>query len=100
MTTKQKRTRPGLLRDYRATAGYTPRRAGTRWREGAPEYVLDCFDNGGETVDRYTVLLCGSLWQPEFRHTYAYLAMSDAPGHPQGFSQYGEGATPEFRYRQ
>lgn len=34
---------------------YTPRRAGARWREGAPDYVLDCFDGGEQFADRYTV---------------------------------------------
>lgn len=34
---------------------YRPRRAGKRWREGAPEYILDCFDHPKET-DRYTVM--------------------------------------------
>lgn len=35
-----------------------PRRAGARWREGAPPYILDCFDSKGATADRYTVLFC------------------------------------------
>lgn len=33
---------------------YTPRRAGIRWREGAPDYILDCFDNP-QFADRYTI---------------------------------------------
>lgn len=71
---------------------YRPRRATKRWQESAPEYVLDCFDNKGATVDRYTVLFGGSLLEPALlknREVY-YLGMSDAPTHPQGFSQWGE----------
>lgn len=33
---------------------YTPRRANARWREGAPDYILDCFDHPA-FADRYTV---------------------------------------------
>ena len=43
---------------------YRPRRATKRWLEGAPEYVLDCFDNRGKTVDRYTVCSAASLMVP------------------------------------
>jgi hypothetical protein len=88
---------------------YTPRRAGKRWQEGAPEYILDVFDNKGKTFDRYTVLFCGSLlgWMPLEQRTYAntyiqYLDMSDNPTHPQGFSQWGEMTAPQaaaYRYR-
>lgn len=33
---------------------YSPRRAGKRWLEGAPTYVLDCFDHP-EFADRFTI---------------------------------------------
>lgn len=80
---------------------YRPRRAGKRWREGAPEYILDCFDNRGETCDHYTVM----FW-PE-RGTrrdvwVQYLGMSDAPSHPQGVSMWGELSAHDaanYRYR-
>src|SRR5262245_1634558 len=77
-----------------ALRSYRPRRAGlSRWLQGAPSYVVDCFDHPA-TIDRYTVV----LWGPELGSesgTYAntrvpYLAMSDAPTHPQGFSQWGD----------
>lgn len=74
---------------------YRPRRAGKRWLEGAPEYVLDVFDNKGKTCDRYTVLFGGSLLEPtllEHRKVFM-LSMSDNPTHPQGFSQWGEVST-------
>jgi len=39
------------------------------------------FDNGGKTLDRYTVIINNSIF-----------AMSDNPEHPQGVNQYvGEG---------
>lgn len=41
-----------------------------------------CYDNGGETIDRYTVV---------FSNQCQYLSMSAAPYHPQGFGQHGEG---------
>lgn len=92
---------------------YTPRRAGKRWREGAPDYVLDCLDNKDKTTDRYTVLFCGEFLMYTDRNgdiqqgsdtlanTYVqYLAMSGAPTHPQGFSQWGElSAYNAARYR-
>lgn len=69
---------------------YQPRRATKRWQEQAPEYVLDVFDNKGKTVDRYTVLIGGSQWEPSMGRNVMYLGMSGAPTHPQGFSQWGE----------
>jgi hypothetical protein len=73
------------------TRAYTPRRANARWLEGAPEYVLSCHDDGGKTIDRYTVYIGGTLHEPGTREV-SYLAMSGAPTHPQGFSQWGEHA--------
>ena len=65
---------------------YKPRRAGKRWLEDAPEYVLDVFDDD-RTCDRYTVFFCGSFFADG---VVPYLGMSGAPTHPQGFSQWGE----------
>lgn len=87
---------------------YTPRRARARWREGAPAYVIDCFDSRGPG-ERYTVF-CGSyaatpsgvfLERGEFRDTYVqFLGMSGAPSHPQGVSMWGEmSASDAARYR-
>lgn len=85
---------------------YTPRRFSKRWSEGAPDYVLDCFDDD-RTADRYTVLFCkhlcfhvgdgtyiegpGEFWNTRVR----YLGMSAYPSHPQGVSQWGEMAAIE-----
>ena len=49
-----------------------------------PDGVLLIADNGGRTVDRYTV-----LYEPEDGR-FPYTAMSEAPFHPQGFCQHGE----------
>jgi hypothetical protein len=76
---------------------YTPRRANLkRWLEGAPDCILDVFDNKGKTADRYTVMFTG----PDFlvrsggtayKDTWVpHLDMSDAPSHPQGVSMWGE----------
>lgn len=94
---------------------YTPRRAGKRWREGAPDYILDCFDDKGWT-DRYTVLFCGEFLMytakdgsicegsDTFANTYVqYVGMSGAPTHPQGFSMWGELTAQQaaaYRYRE
>ncbi len=69
---------------------YRPKRSSARWTEEAPEYVLACYDNGGRTCDRYTVMFGGSLWDASMGRTVYYLGMSGAPTHPQGFSQWGE----------
>lgn len=51
--------------------------------EPAPKWIR-CYDNGGKTIDRYTVVFTrgkGSL----------YLGMSSNPMHPQGIGMHGEG---------
>ena len=72
---------------------YKPRRAGKRWLEEAPEYILDVFDNRGKTADRYTVLFGGSMLEDlllKNRKVY-YLGMSSYPTHPWfGVSMWGE----------
>jgi hypothetical protein len=73
------------------------RRAGKQWREGAPDYVADCFDNP-DYGDRYTVLFKGLSCDG---YT-AYLGLSSNPTHPQGCSMWGEGRNYEiaaYRYR-
>lgn len=69
---------------------YRPRRASKRWQENAPDYVLDCFDNKGQTMDRYTVYFGGTLWEPSMGRKVQCLNMSDAPSSPQGVSMWGE----------
>ena len=47
---------------------------------------IACYDNGGKTIDRYTVAY---MDQPERAHnTFACVAMNHEPFHPQGFGQH------------
>jgi len=54
--------------------------------------IIDCWDNGGRTADRYSIAITGM--QSTRRngqtvyHTY-WLGASAAPFHPQGFGQHG-----------
>lgn len=38
---------------------YSPRRASKKWLEGAPPYILDCFDHP-QYADRFTIWFAGS----------------------------------------
>ena len=69
---------------------YQPKRSRKHWTESAPEYVLACYDNGGKTCDRYTVLFGGSHWDEGMGRNVAFLGMSGDPHSPLGFSQWGE----------
>lgn len=69
---------------------YTPRRSGLRWREAAPDYVLDCFDDP-RSGDRYMVMFTPFESRTSFADTrIPYLAMSENPTHPQGIGVSGE----------
>jgi hypothetical protein len=61
----------------------------TKWLpDGSPRYVR-CYDDGGRTADRYTVVFTGPY---RFKHTdgeFMSLAMSDRPFHPQGVGMHG-----------
>jgi hypothetical protein len=63
--------------------------------KGIPKYVR-CYDNGGRSFDRYTVLLTGKA--PVLRcgnqTEYPYIGMSEHPFHPQGFGQHGGHSQP------
>jgi hypothetical protein len=69
---------------------YQPKRSTARWLEGAPRPVLACYDNGGKTFDRYTIIYGAPLWEPNMGRTVPYRSMSEDPFHPQGFGQWGE----------
>lgn len=69
---------------------YQPKRSSPRWLEGAPRHVLACYDNGGRSFDRYTVLYGAPWWQPDYGRNVPYIACSANPFHPQGFGQHGE----------
>lgn len=57
---------------------------------GIPRYVR-CYDNGGESADRYTVVFTGR-WRKRGDNSARcqYVGMSGEPFHPQGFGQHGE----------
>lgn len=47
---------------------------------------IRCYDNGGESIDRYTVVY---LDHPEaYPGTFAAVGMNASPFHPQGFGQH------------
>ena len=77
---------------------YRPRRARSRWLEGAPPEVLDVFDAGDKYADRYTVFFGGSLLALPDDGAAAgrgnviipYLGMSGNPSSPQGVGVWGE----------
>ncbi len=53
---------------------------------GIPRYIR-CYDNGGESADRYTVCFTGkaaTMKAPGCVNEYPYRAMSNNPFHPQG----------------
>jgi hypothetical protein len=50
--------------------------------------VLRCYDNGGRTMDRYTIV--PPRWASEYRQrngAWCAIGASEEPGHPQGFGQ-------------
>ncbi len=55
---------------------------------GTPKYVR-CYDNGGKSFDRYTVVFTGN-YTHKTSYYHWYLGMSAKPFHPQGFGQHGE----------
>jgi len=69
---------------------YQPKRSRAQFSKGAPAHILACYDNGAKTIDRYTVLIGAPFWCDYMGRDVPYIAMSDAPTHPQGFSQWGE----------
>ena len=49
-------------------------------------HQIACYDNGGKTIDRYTVVY---LDEPERAvNTFAAVGMNAEPFHPQGFGQH------------
>lgn len=58
------------------------------FQSNAPRYIR-CYDDGGKSVDRYTVVFTGRYRQ-KTGGVFIYLAMNAAPFHPQGFGQHGE----------
>lgn len=55
---------------------------------GIPRWIR-CYDNGGESFDRYTVVFTGR-YTHKTGGKFWYIGMSEHPFHPQGFGQHGE----------
>lgn len=58
---------------------------------GEPVYVR-CYDNGGRSFDRYTVVYSGryrKVVRGYARDEFQYVGMSECPFNPQGFGQHG-----------
>lgn len=54
-----------------------------------PDEHVRCYDNGGATYDRYTVVFA-EPWQHRGVDVFNYVAMNHEPFHPMGFGQHGE----------
>jgi len=54
---------------------------------GIPRYIR-CYDNGGKTADRYTVVFTGN-YRAKTGWQFWDLCMSAFPYHPQGIGQHG-----------
>lgn len=54
---------------------------------GTPKYVR-VYDNGGKSIDRYTVVYTGR-WKGKTGCGFPFIGMSATPTHPQGFGQHG-----------
>ena len=65
-------------------AEYRPRRSSKRWLEGAPRQVLACYDNGGKTLDRYTILF-DTFWKGCDGYQIDAYGASENPYNPMGF---------------
>ena len=65
-------------------------RAAKFYRELFPRYIR-CYDNNGETFDRYTVVFTNKRIGGTKQRSgeFVYAGMSEYPYHPQGFYQHG-----------
>ena len=53
--------------------------------------IIAIFDNGGKSIDRYTIVFATSLNADEGYDYHDMLALGDDVTSPQGFSQWCEG---------
>lgn len=58
---------------------------------GMPRYIR-CYDNGGETADRYTVVFTGHYKQTPLDQ-FLHIGMSENPFHPMGVGCHGASDT-------
>ena len=63
-----------------------------RVRTDYPKGVVAVYDNGGQTIDRYTVVYTPEQHSPGLDY-FSWVYMSGEPTHPQGVCQHGEGTT-------
>jgi hypothetical protein len=63
-------------------------RASRLMPNGIPRYIR-CYDNGGKTFDRYTIVYTGR-YTHRTNGAHLYVGASAHPFHPQGFGQHGE----------
>lgn len=54
---------------------------------GVPRYIK-CYDNGGQTADRYTVAFLKQMQDTHFGRMHTCVGMSANPFHPQGVGQH------------
>ena len=70
---------------------YKPRTQSAKFRnEDCPADVLAIYDNGGKTLDRYTVFYKPVEPLKDLRGWIGYRGMSEDPFAPNGFGIYGE----------
>lgn len=51
-------------------------------------HPVRCYDNGGRSADRYTVVYMDDL-EDKRRNLYSCIGMNDRPFHPQGIGMHG-----------
>lgn len=59
-----------------------------RFMPGGVPRLVRCYDNAGDSIDRYTVVFTGR-YRNGTAGEFVYLAMNARPFHPQGFGQHG-----------
>ncbi len=70
---------------------YMPRTQSKKFLDGdCPAGVLAIYDNGGKTLDRYTVFYKPTEPQSYGYGSIGYRGMSESPASAQGFGIYGE----------
>lgn len=66
-----------------------------RSRKDYPQGVIGIYDNGGKTIDRYTVVYEPHRNEGDKRDTFPITGMGGSPFSPQGFCQH---ESLNFRY--
>lgn len=60
--------------------------------KGIPK-LIRCYDNGGVSLDRYTVVFTGN-YRDSTGQQYMYVSMNHQPTHPQGVCMHGGSFNP------